>query len=148
MNFWTELQLVCTWKCFWKVHCQPCSRFSLFCACASLCLLYCETGPENVELVSSENSRSKVPIKANPLPGPSMSRLNSSWTVFNLSLWFFTQRMKMPDPDVSSAMFIQYFTPCFLLYSHPCSTASCCARPCTSPYIFMYEWLYSAFSSA
>lgn len=36
----------------------------------------------------SENSRSKVPIKANPLPGPSTSRPNSTRMLFILSLWF------------------------------------------------------------
>lgn len=28
MNFWTRL--VCTWKCFLNIHCQPCSRLSFF----------------------------------------------------------------------------------------------------------------------
>lgn len=113
MSFWTEPQLVGTWKCFLKVHCQPRSHLSLFCVCASLHLLYCEAGPENAEPASSENSRSKVPIKANPLPSPSMSRLNSSWIVFIALV--FTQRMKIPDPDVFSAILIQYF---FILVLH------------------------------
>lgn len=73
----------------------PCSRLSLFRACATAHLLYCETGPEHVEPTSSENSRSKVPTKTNPLPGPSAFSLTSKM-VFHLALWVLPSERRCP----------------------------------------------------
>lgn len=138
MNLWAEPQLVCTWKCFLNVHCQcdAVLTLSLFCTCASLRLLYCQTGPEDMEETAGPRCQSKA--AARPV------HVHAEFKVDDLSFTdlVFTQRMEIPDPDVSSAILIQYFTPSFPLSSHPCATASCrfplrtflCMNDCTLPF--------------
>lgn len=145
-SFWTGPRSVSTWKCFFRgslsvrhhAHARP-FLFPRPFGSAFVCFTV------RLDLKNAEAARSKVTKQNKPAGRP----VRVQPKLLSEGFWFmaFVLTWNIPDPDVSSVIFISYFTPCLLLYLYPCATASCRGRPCTSPYIFMYEWLYSAYSS-
>lgn len=140
MNLWAEPQLVCTWKCFLNVHCQcdAVLTLSMFCTCASLRLLYCQTGPEDVETTAGPRCQSKAAARR--------VHVHAEFKVDDLS---FTDLVCHPENGDSRprCLFCNINSVFHTVFSSFFSSLCNSIMSFSSPYVFMYEWLYSAFSS-
>lgn len=102
------------------------------CICFTVKLDLKTWSPRALKTACQRCQRKQTRCPARPCPG---------WSQVGWSLIYRFGFHPENEENVSCAIFIQYTTPCFLLYFHPCATASCrfplrtylCMNDCTLP---------------